>query len=76
MASASRLPKRARIDLQNKVGKKTSDKSGTTVADKGNFSIILAYTSSRTLIFRFTQLGRQEVAGEHQGHGPEEAKKK
>jgi hypothetical protein len=47
-------PKRARIDLLNKVGKKTSDKSGTTVADKGNFSIILAYSSSRTLIFRFT----------------------
>jgi hypothetical protein len=47
-------PKRARIDLQNKVGKKTIDKSGTTVASKGNFSIILSYTSSRTLIFRFT----------------------
>jgi hypothetical protein len=47
-------PKRARIDLQNKIGKKTYDKSGTTVASKGNFTIILAYRSSRTLIFRFT----------------------
>ena len=47
-------PKRTKLQLFNKVGKKTSDKSGTTVADKGNFSIILAYSSSRTLIFRFT----------------------
>ena len=47
-------PKRARIDLLNTVGKKTSDKSGTTVASKGAFAIILSYTSSRTLTFRFT----------------------
>jgi len=47
-------PKRARIDLQTKVGKKTTDVSGTTVAAKGAFKIILSYTSSRTLIFRFT----------------------
>jgi len=47
-------PKRARIDLQNKVGKKTTDVSGTTVAAKGAFKIILSYTKSRTLIFRFT----------------------
>jgi hypothetical protein len=47
-------PKRARIDLQNKVGKKTTDVSGTTVASKGAFKIILSYTKSRTLIFRFT----------------------
>ena len=36
------------------MGKKTSEKSGTTVASKGAFQIILAYPSSRTLIFRFT----------------------
>ncbi len=47
-------PKRARIDLQNKVGRKTTDKSGTTVASRGAFATILSYPSSRTLIFRFT----------------------
>jgi hypothetical protein len=47
-------PKRARIDLQNKVGKKTTDVSGTTIASKGAFKIILSYRSSRSLIFRFT----------------------
>jgi hypothetical protein len=47
-------PKRARIDLLNTVRKKTIDKSGTTVAAKGAFQIILAYPSSRTLTFRFT----------------------
>jgi len=47
-------PKRARIDLQNKIGKKTYDKSGTTVHNKGNFTIIVSYRSSRTMIFRFT----------------------
>jgi hypothetical protein len=47
-------PKRARIDLQSKIGKRTTDESGTTVASKGAFKIILAYTKSRSLIFRFT----------------------
>jgi len=47
-------PKRARIDLLNTVGKHTSDKSGTTVASKGAFTIILSYPSSRLLTFRFT----------------------
>jgi hypothetical protein len=36
------------------VGKKTTEKSGTTVASKGAFQIILAYPSARTLTFRFT----------------------
>ena len=47
-------PKRARIDLRNLIGKKTYIKSGTTVHDKGKFTIIVAYRSSRTLAFRFT----------------------
>ena len=52
-------PKRARIDLLNTIGKKTSEKSGTTVAAKGAFQIILAYPSSRTLTFRFTNSNGQ-----------------
>jgi hypothetical protein len=47
-------PKRTRVDIFNKVGRKTTEKPGTTVADKGRLSIILAYPSSRTIIFRFT----------------------
>jgi len=47
-------PKRARIDLLNTIGKHTTEKSGTTVASKGAFSIILSYPSSRLLTFRFT----------------------
>ena len=47
-------PKRTRVDIFNKVGKKTSEKAGTTVGDKGRLSIILSYPSSRTIIFRFT----------------------
>jgi hypothetical protein len=46
-------PKRTRIDLRNVIGKKTYIKGGTTVREKGRITIILAYKSSRTLIFRF-----------------------
>ena len=47
-------PKRTRVDIFNKVGKKTTEKAGTTVGDKGRLSIILSYPSSRTITFRFT----------------------
>jgi len=47
-------PKRTRIDLFTKIGKRTAEKSGTTIRDKGRFSMIVAYPSSRTLTFRFT----------------------
>jgi hypothetical protein len=47
-------PKRARIDILNKIGKKTYTKAGTTVRDKGKLTVILAYKSSRTITFRFT----------------------
>ncbi|MDA0163076.1 hypothetical protein OM076_22575 [Solirubrobacter ginsenosidimutans] len=47
-------PKRARIDVLNKIGKKTYSKAGTTVRDAGKLTIILAYKSSRTITFRFT----------------------
>jgi len=53
-------PKRARIDLLNTIGKKTTlDKSGTTVHAKGAFTIIVAYRSSRLLTFRFTNSAGQ-----------------
>jgi hypothetical protein len=47
-------PKRARIDILNKIGKKTYTKAGTTVREGGKLTVILSYKTSRTLIFRFT----------------------
>ena len=47
-------PKRTRIDIFNKIGKKTLEKRGTTVSGKGRLRIILAYGTSRTITFRFT----------------------
>ena len=47
-------PKRARVDIFNTVGKKTVEKAGTTVRDKGNLTVILSYKSSRLIRFRFT----------------------
>jgi len=52
-------PKRARVDILNKVGKKTIEKAGTTVRDKGRLTVILSYKSSRTITFRFTNSGGQ-----------------
>jgi hypothetical protein len=46
-------PRRTRIQLLNLVGKKTVEKSGTTVRSKGAITMLLRYYSSRTLIFRF-----------------------
>jgi hypothetical protein len=45
--------KRTRIDLLNTIGKKTYSKGGATVRDAGKITIILAYKSSRTLVFRY-----------------------
>jgi hypothetical protein len=47
-------PKGARVELMNKIGKKTYTKTGTTVRADGKLTIILSYKTSRTLIFRFT----------------------
>jgi hypothetical protein len=47
-------PKRTRVDIFNKVGRKTVERNGTTVGSKGRLSIILSYPSTRTIIFRFT----------------------
>ena len=47
-------PKRTRVDILSQVGKKTTEGPGTTTSTSGKISVILAYTKSRTLIFRFT----------------------
>ena len=52
-------PKRARVDIFNKVGKKTVEKAGTTVRDKGRLTVILSYKSSRSISFRFTNTDGQ-----------------
>jgi hypothetical protein len=42
------------IELLNTIGKRTYRKGGATVRDKGAITLILAYKSSRTLVFRYT----------------------
>ena len=69
-------PKRARIDLLNTIGKKTSEKSGTTVASKGAFQIILAYPSSRTADLPLHQQRRSALAGHGSGSSCEKKKSK
>jgi hypothetical protein len=47
-------PKRTKVELLNKVGKKTVTKTGPRIGSKGRFKISLKYPrGSRTLIFRF-----------------------
>ena len=65
-------PKRTRVDILNKVGKKTYRRPGRRSRDKGRLTIILTYPSSRTLTFRFTNADGQAVAGEHQDQGRKE----
>jgi hypothetical protein len=52
-------PKRARVDILNKIGKKTYEKAGTTVRDSGKLTVILSYKTSRTISFRFTNTDGQ-----------------
>jgi hypothetical protein len=47
-------PKHAIIDVLSRIHGKTRDDYGTTTAPKGVVSVILTFTKSRTLIFRFT----------------------
>ena len=47
-------PKGARVEITNKIGKKTYTKTGTTVRSDGKLTIILSYKTSRTVTFRFT----------------------
>jgi hypothetical protein len=52
-------PKRTRIDILNTVGRRTVEKPGTTIGNKGNLTVILSYRSSRLITFRFTNSDRQ-----------------
>ena len=68
-ASASPAPKRTRIDILNKIGKKTVSKAGTTVARQGQ-----AHHHPRLQELAYAdlpvhQLRQQAVAGEHQDQG-------
>jgi hypothetical protein len=47
-------PPKTPIELLNTIGKHTYRKGGATVRDKGAITLILAYKSSRTLVFRYT----------------------
>jgi hypothetical protein len=47
-------PIKTPIELLNVIGKRTYRKGGTTVRKNGALTIILAYKSSRTLVFRYT----------------------
>jgi hypothetical protein len=47
-------PARTPIELLNTIGKRTYRKGGATVRDNGAITLILAYKSSRTLVFRYT----------------------
>jgi hypothetical protein len=50
-------PRRTRIDLLNTIGRTTHEKGGATVRGDGRITLILAYKSSRTLVFRYTSAG-------------------
>jgi hypothetical protein len=47
-------PSRTPIELLNTIGKRTYRKGGATVRNEGAITLILAYKSSRTLVFRYT----------------------
>jgi hypothetical protein len=47
-------PAKTPIELLNTIGKRTYRKGGATVRSKGAITLILAYKSSRTLVFRYT----------------------
>ena len=53
-------PKRTKVELLNKIGKKTYTKTGPRIASKGRFKVSLKYpVGSRTLIFRFRNADKQ-----------------
>lgn len=47
-------PLKTPVELLNVIGKKTYRKGGATVRKNGAITIILAYKTSRTLVFRYT----------------------
>jgi hypothetical protein len=52
-------PKRTRIEVFNKVGRRTVRKPATLIRDRGRVNVRLSYKSARTLIFRFTNADGQ-----------------
>jgi len=52
-------PKLTKVGILNKVGKRTVTKPGTRIRSKGAMNVLLSFTSSRTVIFRFTSSERQ-----------------
>jgi hypothetical protein len=53
-------PKRTKLAIYNKVGKKTVRKPNTAIRAKGKVDLKLAFVSSRTVIFRYTNAGGQK----------------
>ena len=53
-------PKRTKVSLLNKVGKKTVRKPNTAIRAKGAVDLKLAFVSSRTVIFRYTNATGQK----------------
>jgi hypothetical protein len=53
-------PKRTKVSILNKVGKKTVRKPNTAIRDKGAVNVKLAFVSSRTVIFRYTNAAGQK----------------
>ena len=53
-------PKRTKVSLLNKVGKKTVRKPNTSIRAKGAVNVKLAFVSSRTVTFRYTNPGGQK----------------
>lgn len=53
-------PKRTKVSILNKVGKKTVRKPNTAIRDKGAVNVKLAFISNRTVIFRYTNAAGQK----------------
>jgi len=53
-------PKRTKVSLLNKVGKKTVRKPNTAIRAKGAVDLKLAFVSDRTVIFRYTNATGQK----------------
>lgn len=53
-------PKRTKVSILNKVGKKTVRKPNTAIRDKGGVNLKLKFVSSRTVIFRYTNADGQK----------------
>jgi hypothetical protein len=54
-------PKRTRVDVLNKLGRRTLDKGGALTRTKGRVTVIVTALSTRTLIFRFADASGKRV---------------